>query len=373
MRLAPFIRPRRTTATLTLAILAIAGCDRAPSAATRPSTARRADAAVPTRVTMTTLATLPAGRTTRLAATAGGEAFALQQADGPTAVVRVADGRPTSLTADAVARSLGVAGGVGQLLAIAARDDDKLAFAFVGIAPLPTTRPGLTASAGSIRLAAIGTWDPATNAIFVGVDQLALADVDRALVDAAALRPTLLVAGADASLWRTLPDGTMRLLSVGGVGTPRPQLAARDVTVASGGDAVERRAWEWSATDDAGRFLLTDTASRWIRAVDARGASVVVSHVARFEDPAVASISPAALDAAGRVIVLARDGSGAVRSLLVQDAGAFRAIDASRFTVDGSPGDASMRVDRLVAIPGQLNAFVAYDSTSGRVVRVELE
>lgn len=329
---------------------------------------------MPTRVTLrtiTTLAALAPGRPAQLAPVAGGAIYALHAADaGSDAIVERIDAvgagraRRVVLAADSIIRTLHLdAKAAGQIVAVAARDDGRLAFAFLGdVAGNP--------------FAAVGTWDPATNAVLVTVDQADLVRADARFADDLAVnRPTLLVSGDDAQLWRA-GDRGIRLLAIGGLSAMRPTLDARTIDLGAGTDVggeqrVERRAWEWTSGGDAGAVLLTDTASRWIRRLDV--AAGTASHVARFDDAAaVSAIGAATLDPGGRVMTLALDRDGVARSLLVQDGPAFAAIDASRWQLDGGAAPA-LRIDRLTPVPGAPGNYVAFDVATGRVLGAIVE
>ena len=357
-------------AALSAGLALLVGCDRKAGPAAPPAmmavSASPADSPVPTGMSLSPLATLHPGRPTMLAAMPGGSIFALQsESSGENStIVEIATGegspRPTTLTADSVLQVLGVAkgtgteGGSGRFTAIAPSADGRLAFSFAGVAG---TRP----------FAALGTYTPATQQLFVSVDFITLASVDAELATDVA-RPSLFTDGDDAWLWRTA-GSEVRLLMVEGLSKPRPKLSASRVSLEQVKDVVARSAWEWSATPTRGEFLLTDTASRWIRKVDASSA---IAHIARF-DETVTTITPAALDAAGRIIVLGNDRDGITTCALVQNEDAFKAIDRATFAVTGLNAAAPLRLDRLYPVPAERNAFVAYDATSGRVLRVDFK
>ena len=339
------------------------------------------NAPLPTSLTIESLATLTPGKPSLLAATPEGGIYVVQAAgDGASSgdVLRVENGaaRPTGLTSKAVLRALGMnlpatarsdadAAPRGRFTAIAARGDNKVAFCFAGVA---AARP----------FVAIGTFDPSAdptggNAIFLPVDQILLnaaGDPDLA-TDAA--RPSLFTAGDDAWLWRATASN-IRVLKITGLSTADPKIVPSQVSMDQARDAttsdVERSAWEWSATPRRGEFLLTDIASRWIRRIDENG---TLTHVARFDAETVPILSAAAEDAAGRAIVLACGRDGIARTLLVQDAGSFKSIPLTAFTVP-APLDANrLGIDRLLPLPREANAFLAFDATSGAVICVRLK
>lgn len=355
----------------------VAGCDRktgvaAPPPALMAVNASPADVPVATSLSIRPLATLNAGRATQLAPMPDGTVFVLQSASDPEeggTVLRVINGRVerTNLTANVVLESLGINRGgakgaetrTGQFTAIAACADGRLAFSFAGV---DGTRP----------FAAVGTYMPPSGELFVSVDFVTLATVDPTLSTDGG-RPSLFTEssanGIDAWLWRAT-GSEVRLLTIGGLTQPRPKLGAVTVSLDKVKDVIERSAWEWSATPSRGEFLLTDTASRWIRKIDQNG---TMSHVARFDDQTVTTITPAALDAAGRMVVLGNDRDGVSICALVQDGEAFRAILREHFAVEGLAETAPLRIDRLYMLPGERNVYAAYEATSGRIVRVELK
>ena len=355
----------------TASAIAVAGCDRKSGTSAPPAlmavNASPTEVPVATTLSVRPLAKLEAGRATLLAAMPDGSIFALQSAAGSeraSQIVRITGSRveKTPLTPDAVLQSLGAArdknapGGTGQFTTIAACADGRLAFSFAGVAG---TRP----------FAAMGTYSPASNEIFVSVDFITLANIDADLATDVG-RPSLFTDGDDAWLWRAVPT-EVRLLTVAGLTKPQPKLTKVAVSLANVKDMVgERSAWEWSATPARGHFLLTDTASRWIRKIDDTGA---MTHIARFDDKTITTITPAALDAAGRILILGNDRDGVATCALVQDDDAFRAIVRENFDIIGLGKTAALRIDRLYPVPGERNAFDAYDATSGRVVRVELK
>lgn len=353
------------------AAIAVAGCDRKSGTSAPPAlmavNASPSDVPAPTALSVRPLATLDAGRATLLAAMPDGSIFALQSASGSEQagqIVKITGSRveKTTLTPEAVLQSLGIArgkgaqGGTGQFTTIAACADGRLAFSFAGVVG---TRP----------FAAVGTYSPAGKEIFVSVDFITLASSDADLSTDVG-RPSLFTDGDDAWLWRAVPT-EVRLLKMAGLGKPQPTLTKVAVSLENVKDIVgERSAWEWSATPTRGHFLLTDTASRWIRKIDDAGA---MTHVARFDDQTITTITPAALDAAGRIIILGNDRDGVATCALVQDNDAFRAILRENFDISGLGKTTALRIDRLYPVPGERNAFDAYDATSGRVVRVELK
>ena len=305
---------------------ALVGCDKKAESIAPPalmSITSQAQSPVPSTVAVRSIATLAAGQSTMLAPLPGGFIFVLQSqaggAGGKILELRPGEStpRPTSLSAALVLQSLGTAkDGSGQFTAIAPCADGRLAFSFAG-------------AAGGRPFAAVGTFMPETKQLFVSVDSISLANVDSDLATDVA-RPSLFTAGDTAWLWRTAGD-EVRLLKADGLSQPRPKLSTQRISLESIKDVVARSTWEWSATATSGEFLLTDTASRWIRKVDALG---TMAHLARF-DETVTTISPASLDAAGRVVVLGNDREGVTTCALVQDGAAFKAIDRAKFDVAG--------------------------------------
>jgi hypothetical protein len=351
--------------------IAIAGCDDRKAGASAPPAlmavnAPPAEVPAATKLAVRPLATLDAGRATVLAPMPDGSIFALQASSTSDQVAQIVHlvgprAEKTPLTPEVVLQSLGIArgkgtaGGTGQFTTIAACADGRLAFSFAGVVG---TRP----------FAAVGTFAPATKEVFVSVDFITLGGVDSELSTDVG-RPSLFTEGDDAWLWRARPT-EVRLLTMLGLGKPQPKLASVSVSLDKVKDVVERSAWEWSATPTRGQFLLTDTASRWIRKIDDTG---TMTHVARFDDKTITTITPAALDAAGRIIILGNDRDGVATCALVQDNDAFRAITRDHFDITGLGKTAELRIDRLYAVPGQRNLFDAYEATSGRIVRVELK
>lgn len=353
---------------------AVVGCDRKPGAASQPPAmmavaSAPADSPVPTGASVRVIATLAPGRSTMLAPMPGGSIFAIQPESsgggGTTMLIAANDSapRPTPLTPEVVLQSLGIAkgvgatGGSGRFTAIAPCADGRLVFSFAGVA-------------GARPFAAVGTYTPTNQQLFISADFITIGSVDPDLATNAEnpdlFTPSLFTMGDDAWLWRTA--GTeVRLVTIEGLSKARPKLGTLRVSLEQVKDVVARSAWEWSATPTRGEFLLTDTASRWIRRVDAKG---TITHVARF-DETISTISPAALDAAGRILVLGNDRDGIATAALVQDGDAFKAIGREKLT--GIAPTAPLRIDRLYPIPGERNAFIAYEATSGNLIRLDFK
>lgn len=308
---------------------------------------------VPTSVSLDTVAKLSPGRSTLLVRS-GQSTFALQSGASGEGVIELRDGKPipTALTPASIARSLSMPQARGQISALAASDDGRLVFCFSGVH-------------GQRPFVAVGTFNPVTSEVFTPIDQFSFEAIDRDFITSTA-RPFLHVSGDDASIVRVEGDA-VRLISIRSFRSLQPEISARKVELGSIKDAIVRSAWEWSAAPQHGEFYLTDTASRWIRLLDANGS---IRHVARF-DESVRSLSPTAFDAAGRVVVLTSDADGINRALLIQDGDAFKSIAVEHFS-GGEIDRRALRCDRLVPVIGQANQFLAYDATSGRVVRLTL-
>ena len=373
----------KTVAVTGVALATLGGCDRSNSDApdaTKDATAMIAQNAatpVPTALDGTSLARLTPARPTLIAVAVDGAAYVVQQPESDGAsndVLRIANGAatPTKLTASAVFDALNLnAGGatqknaqsptiVGRFASLAARADGKLVFAFTGVND-------------KLPFFALGTFDPATGTIFAPVDHLTIGNGGDADIATDTAKLNLFVSGDDAWLWRAT-GSEMRLISISRLSDVSPAISTKRVALDQVRDETtneaERSGWEWSATPAAGNFLLTDTAKRWIRRIDAAGA---VTHVARFEADSVATLSAAAQDAAGRVIVFAADRDGVARSLLVQNGAMFKAIPTTAFTVAAPATADRLQVDRLIPVPKTPNAYVAYDHASGAVLRITLK
>lgn len=314
----------------------------------------RTDLPVASRVSIESLATLAPQRSTQVIATSK-SIYTLQSDSGPSgAVIEIVNGQavPTPLTSDAVAKSMSLPKARGQITAIAA-DGDRVAFCYAGVS-------------GQKPVAAIGTFNPVNGEIFTTVDTFSLEQVDPELLTSSA-RPYLYVSGENAWLVR-VEKAALRIITIRDLRALQPKVSAQQIDLGSIQDAITRSTWDFSPAAASGTFYLTDMASRWIRLIDASGK---VHHVARF-DESIASISPAALDASGRVLVLASDREGVNTKLLIQNGDAFKAISAAAFEALGPDANA-LRIERLVPIPSSVNRFVAYDGTSGRVIRVSLQ
>jgi hypothetical protein len=334
-----------------------------------PNRSLVANAPLPTSVLVTPLADLSAPDIATLAVVPTGDVY-LVQGSGDVQVLQASTGatmKATSLTAARVLEGLGIGSteaARGRFAAIAGREDGQLAFCFAGVN-------------GSQPIAAIGTFDPRADRVFITIDQISINNaVERHLPEPTTLdtdlssdtsRPSLFTSGDRAWLWRA-GEKYIRLLAIDQFGQLQPTLTPVRISLQEIRDVVERSTWEWSATTTPGEFFLTDTVSRWIRRIDTKGQ---ISHVARF-DETVATISPATFDAAGRLLVLGCDRDGVVQGLLIQKGDVFTGIARDQFTGPGVSPDTLLRFDRLHALPNTPNAFVAYEATTGRVVRVEL-
>jgi hypothetical protein len=330
------------------------GCDGAESSSPPPALMAMADLPIPSRVILERLATLAPGRSTQVVATSK-SLYVLQSDAGPNgALIEVVNGQavPTALTSDTIAKSMSLPKARGQITSIAA-DGDRVAFCYAGVN-------------GQKPLAAVGTFNPANGEIFTTVDTFSLERVDPEFITSS-VRPYLFIEGDTAWLVR-VEKAALRIITIRKIRALQPEVSAKQIDLGAIQDAITRSAWDFSPAAKPGTFYLTDTASRWIRLFDANGA---VHHVARF-DESLASISPAALDASGRVLVLASDRDGVNNKLLIQNGEAFKALPASTFEA-ANVDLASLRIERLTPLPGKPNRFIAYDGTSGTLLGVSLQ
>lgn len=345
-------RVRRTSLCILLAAIGLAGCGDGTSKP--PALLAMNDVPVATRVQLQTLVALEPNRTTQLVTTAKA-IYALQTDAGTSAgLIEITDGRavPTALTSEAIATSMSLPKARGQIISVAA-DGDRIAFCFAGVN-------------GQKPVVSIGSFNPANGEIFTTVDAFSIERVDPDFLTSS-VRPFLYVDGKTAWLVR-VEKSTIRIIKIQNLRSLQPEVTAQRIELGPIQDAITRSAWDFSPATTPGTFYLTDTASRWIRTFDAGGA---VHHVARF-DESISSISPAAIDAAGRVLVLASDRDGVNNTLLVQNGDAFKSLPVSGFqAADLDP--TLLRIDRLIGLPGKANRFIAYDGTSGKVFRITLQ
>lgn len=349
------MKPARSSLLLSLAGLSLLavlpGCDQSESA-NPPALMAVTDRPLPGTVEIETVCRLQPHQATQLAVTSK-SVFVLQSDGAASSVVEVVNGsaRPTGLDADRIAKSMSLPKAHGQITAIAA-DGDRLAFCFAGIS-------------AQTPIVAVGTFNPATGDVFTTVDAFSIEAVDPEFITSR-VRPSLFVAGEFAWVVR-VEKGAVRMIAIRNLRALQPVVSFKTIELGPIQDAITQSAWDFSPALNPGTFYLTDTASRWIRTIDASGA---VRHVARFDDT-ISSISPAALDAAGRVMVLASDRDGVNNTLLVQNDAAFRSLPATGFQAPALDPK-QLRIERLVAIPGKPNQYMAYDGTTGNIVRMTL-
>lgn len=312
----------------------------------------RSQAPVPSRVQLEVIAQLSGQQSTQLVATRH-SVFSLQGGDR-SGVMLIQDGKviPTQLNSEAVAKSMSLPKARGQITSIAA-DGDRLAFCYIGVhGPKP--------------VAAVGVFDPSTGEIFTTVDTFSLERADAELISTSE-RPYLSVQGSNAWLIR-VENASLRVIRIKNLRSLQPEVSAQRIDLGSIQDAITRSTWDFSDASTPGTFYLTDTASRWIRQFDENGQ---VRHVARF-DPQVSSISPAALDASGRVLVLANSADGINSTLLIENGETFKALPVASFQTS-SLDLKQLRIDRLVPIPNHINGYLGYDATTGSVLRMSLK
>ncbi len=344
---------RFCTHSLLLLTAALAGCDQSEPAKP-PALMAVAESPIPSSVELETVVTLPSQRSTQLVPT-GKSVFVLQSDSSPTStLLQIVDGqvKPTALTSDAIAKSMSLPKARGQITSIAA-DGERVAFCYAGVN-------------GQKPIAAIGTFNPANGEIFTTIDTFSLEQIDRDFITASG-GPLLFARGEWAWAVRVERDSA-RIITIHHLRALQPELSIRKIDLSTIQETATHGAWEFSPAAGDGTFYLTDRASRWIRTVDSSGA---VHHVARFDDT-IASISPAANDAAGRVIVLASDRDGVNSTLLIQNGDAFRSLPASDFK-SKEVDPKSLRMDRLLPVPGKPGEFLVYDGTSGRVLKLNLK
>lgn len=344
----PSLRPT----SLLLAGLLCVGCDNSGSSSQPPSLMARTDLPIASRVTLESIAPLSPQRSTQLAATQKG-IYVLQSGDNPT-VMQIQDGRavPTLLGSEAVAKSMSLPKARGQITSIAA-DGDRVAFCYAGVN-------------GQKPLAAVGVFNPESGEIFTTVDTFSLERADPDFITSSA-RPFLSVQGETAWLIR-VEKASLKIIVIRKLRALQPEVTSQKIELGSIQDTITRSAWDFSDAATTGSFYLTDTASRWIRLFDEAGH---VKHVARFDEQ-VSSISPAALDSSGRVLVLTSGPDGVNDKLLIENGNAFKALPTSTFDSAGLDLK-QLRIDRLVPIPGKTNGFLAYDGTTGLLLRVVLK
>lgn len=311
----------------------------------------RAELPIASRVAVEPIATLAPNYSTLLVATSKAT-YALQPGQ-TSGVLELADGKavPTPLNSAAVAASMSLPKARGQITSIAA-DGDRIAFCFAGMT-------------GSKPVAAVGVFNPATGEIFTTVDTFSLERVDPEIVTST-IRPFLCVNGDTAWLIR-VEKSALKIITIRKLRSLQPDVSGQQIDLSSIQDTLTRSAWEVSAAELPGKFYLTDTASRWIRTFDDSGQ---MKHVARFDEQ-VDSISPATFDASGRVVVLMNGPDSVNSELLIENGSAFKALPTTSFEASGR-NVGQIRMDRLVPIPGRANQFLAYDATSGTVLRVAL-